>query len=165
MTYSDARYPDDCLDGDISALEAAQLVPVAANLCGGSLTNAPEFVGNLGFLFDDQITSSGWTMQASANLRYESDRRTSTQPSDDGPLLTDPLPFDVQGANARINARIGFTTPDEAFTFEIWGNNLTDFVARNVTFNTPLRGTAGVRSRAAFIEDPRTYGVTVRTRF
>lgn len=165
MTYSDARYPDNCIEGDTTALEAAQLLPVAANLCGASLTNAPEFVGNLGFLFEDEITSSGWTMAASATMRYESSRRTSTQPSEVGPQFTAPLPFDVQGSNARINARIGFTTPDERFTFEIWGNNLTDYIARNVTFNTPLRGTANVRSRAAYLEDPRTYGVTVRTQF
>jgi outer membrane receptor protein involved in Fe transport len=165
VTYSDARYPDNCLDGDISALEAAQLVPVAANLCGGQLTNAPEFVGNAGILFEDEISSSGWTMMASADVRYESDRRTSTQPTEDGPTTPDPLPFDVQGENARINARLGFTNPDGTLTFELWGLNLTDFVARNVTFNTPLRGVAGARGRAAFIEDPRTYGVTVRTKF
>ena len=164
-TYSDARYPSDCVDGDTTALVAAQLLPVATNLCGAQLTNAPEFVANAGFLWSDEITDSGWTMAISGNARYETDRRTSTQPSEVGPAFTDPLPFDVQNQNARINARIGFTTPDEAFTFEIWGNNLTDFQARNVTFNTPLRGTTGVRSRSAFLEDPRTYGVTVRTRF
>lgn len=165
VTYSDARYPDDCIDGDTSALEAAQLVPVAANLCGAQLTNAPEFVGNAGFVFEDTITSSGWVMTASANLRYETDRRTSTQPSEVGAAFTDPLPFDVQDANAKVNARIGFTTPNDAFTFEIWGNNIFDEQTRNVTFNTPLRGTTNVRSRSAFLEDPRTYGVTVRTRF
>ncbi|NQX93852.1 MAG: TonB-dependent receptor [Erythrobacter sp.] len=164
-TYSDARYPSDCVDGDTTALVAAQLLPVATNLCGAQLTNAPEFVFNAGFLYENEITDSGWTMSISGNARYETDRRTSTQPSEVDPALTDPLPFDVQNENARINARIGFTTPNEAFTFEIWGNNLTDYQARNVTFNTPLRGTTGVRSRSAFLEDPRTYGVTLRTRF
>ncbi|MEE4201739.1 TonB-dependent receptor [Erythrobacter sp.] len=165
MTYSDARYPSDCIEGDISALVAAGLVETAANLCGADLTNAPAFVGNLGLIYENEITSSGWVMTASANMRYESDRRTSTQPSEIGAAFTTPLPFDVQNGNARINARLGFTTPDEAFTFEVWGNNLTDYIARNVTFNTPLRGTANVRSRGAYIEDPRTYGVTVRTKF
>ncbi len=164
-TYSDARYPSDCIDGDTTALEAAQLLPVAANLCGASLTNAPEFVANAGFVYEDEIANTGWLMSFSGNARYESDRRTSTQPSEVGPAFTDPLPFDLQEENLRINARIGFTVPSEALTIEFWANNITDEVVRNVTFNTPLRGTTNVRSRAAFIEDPRMYGVTLRTQF
>ena len=164
-TYSDARYPSDCLEGDTAALEAALLVPTAGNLCGSDLTNAPEFVFNAGFVYENEIGNSGWSMAWSGNVRYETDRRTSTQPSEVGAAFTDPLPFDIQEENARINARIGFTDPSEAFTLEFWANNITDYQARNVTFNTPLRGTTNVRSRAAFLEDPRTYGVTVRTQF
>ncbi len=75
------------------------------------------------------------------------------------------LPFDIQDANVKANARLGFTTPSESFTIELWGNNIFNEQTRNVTFNTPLRGVAGSRSRGAFLEDPRTYGVTVRTQF
>lgn len=64
-----------------------------------------------------------------------------------------------------MNARLGFTTPDERFTFEVWGVNLSDEITRGITANTPLRGGAGERSRIAFLEEPRTYGVTVRTKF
>ena len=102
-------------------------------------------------------------MAASFNVRYETDRRTSTQATEVGSDIL--LPFDIQDANVKANARIGFTTPNESFTIEFWGNNIFDEQTRNVTFNTPLRGTAGARSRSAFLEDPRTYGVTVRTEF
>lgn len=49
---------------------------------------------------------------------------------------------------------------------ELWGNNIFDEQTRNVTANTPLRGLDpfGTASRIAFIEAPRTYGVTFRTR-
>ena len=157
MTYSDARYPSDCVAGDPNALAQA------ANLCGNTLTNAPEFVMNAGILYENEITDSGWTTAASFNLRYESSRRTSTQATEVGSDLL--LPFDIQDANFKANARIGFTTPSESFTIEFWGNNIFNELTRNVTFNTPLRGVAGARSRGAFLEEPRTYGVTVRTQF
>jgi outer membrane receptor protein involved in Fe transport len=154
ITYADARYPDNCDEG-IPAPIPAQV----SNLCGAPLTNAPEFVGNFGLVYENEITDSGWKVTASGNLRYETERRTSTQPT---VLGTDtPLPFDIQEANFKVNARLGFSAPNDIFTIEFWGVNIFDEQTRNVTFNTPLRST----SRSAFLEDPRTYGVTVRTQF
>ena len=91
-------------------------------------------------------------------VRSESERRTSTQAVDDtGARLAD----DIQDANSKLNLRAGISTADDRWTFEIWGNNVTDEQTKNVTFNMPLRGTA----RGVFIQDPATYGVTLRTRF
>ena len=54
-------------------------------------------------------------------------------------------------------------TTREALRLQLqaWGVNVTDVVTRGVTFNTVLRGT----SRSAFTQQPRMYGVTVRTKF
>ena len=65
----------------------------------------------------------------------------------------------------KMNARLGLTTPDGKYTFEVWGTNLSNEITRGVTSNTPLRGGAGTRSRVAFVEEPRMYGVTVRAKF
>lgn len=159
VTYTDAAYGDNC---DAQFVAAGGANP-AAGLCGSSLTNAPEVVGIFGMTYDGPINSSDWSMLANVNVRYETDRRTSTNPTDGIGLI----PFDVQDANFKVNARLGFTTPDERFTFELWGRNLTNEITRSVTFNTPLVGStgAGTESRSAFLENPRTYGVTVRGKF
>ncbi|MEP2736639.1 MAG: TonB-dependent receptor [Erythrobacter sp.] len=166
LTYTDARYPENC-DGGIPNANVT-------TLCGNSLTNAPKIVGIVGANYDKDFGNylRGFL---SAQVRTESDRRTSTQarsvPSaaaiaaagsiqaavDAAPLV----PFDVQDGNTKINLRAGIGAQDESWTLEVWGVNVTDVVTRGVTFNTVLRGS----SRSAFVQQPATYGVTVRTKF
>ena len=154
-TYADARYPRNCA--------AATAPAVVRNLCGNQLTNAPKFSAVWGITFDDEISDSGWKMLANVNANYSSSRRTSTSAVElDGVTL---LPLDVQENYFKLNARLGFTTPDDRFTFEIWGTNLTDEITRGITANTPLRGGAGTRSRIGFVEEPRMYGITVRAKY
>ncbi len=153
-TYSDARYPDDCDEQDPTSPD---FIPQAANLCGAQLTNAPENVVVGGATYEFTYNNLDWF--ANANARWEDDRRTSTQPT---VLGTDtPLPGDIQESNTKVNLRIGVGAPDDRWTFEIWGRNVTDEITKNVTFSVPLRGDA----RAQFTQDPATYGVTLRTRF
>lgn len=166
VTYTDARYPENC-DGGIPNANVT-------SLCGNSLTNAPSYVGIAGVNYDKDI-GNDFRGFFSAQVRTESDRRTSTQartvPSaaaitaaggiqaavDLAPLV----PFDVQDGNTKINLRAGFGSQDERWTVEFWGVNVTDVVTRGVTFNTVLRG----GSRSAFLQEPATYGVTVRSKF
>ncbi|MEL6528983.1 MAG: TonB-dependent receptor [Pseudomonadota bacterium] len=150
LTYTNARYPGNCAGTQTSIN--------VTSLCGNSLTNAPELVAIMGFNYDRDLSDSlrGFL---SGQVRTESDRRTSTQ----AVLLATqtPLPFDVQDGNTKINLRAGIGAIDELWTLEVWGNNITDVVTRGVTFNTVLRGS----SRSAFIQEPATYGVTLRTKF
>ena len=76
-----------------------------------------------------------------------------------------PFPFDYQDAFIKMNARLGVRLPGDRFSIEGWVNNISDEVTRGITANTPLRGPAGARSRIGFIDEPRTYGVTVRAEF
>ncbi len=153
LTVVDAKYDDEC---DFGGTLAA-----ATGLCGARLTNAPVFTGLWGLTYDGPINDSGWGFLANMNVRFETERRTATNPLD-GPL---PVPNDIQESNVKVNARLGLTTPDERFTFEIWSTNLGDTRTRSITANTPLRGLTGFRSRIAFPEDPRFYGATIRARF
>ena len=150
LTYTDARYPGDCDAGSTSIN--------VSSLCGNSLTNAPDIVAIMGFNYERDLGDSlRWFLSGQARL--ESDRRTSTQAV---VLATQaPLPFDIQDSNTKINLRAGLGSIDDTWTIEVWGNNITDEVTRGVTFNTVLRGS----SRSAFIQEPATYGVTVRTQF
>lgn len=171
VTYTDAKYGENC---DASFIEAGLPNP-ALELCGTSLTNAPKLVTVFGTTYQGPISSGiDWTLLANLNVRYETSRRTSTKGlASLGGVITGPVAFDVQDANVKVNARIGFTSPDEAITIEFWGRNIFNEITRGITFNTPLAGSSNgtapgvppVVGRSAFIDDPRTYGVTVRTKF
>ena len=82
-----------------------------------------------------------------------------------GGVITGPVAFDVQDANIKVNARVGVSLPGDRISVELWGRNLTNEITRGITFNTPLTGSGIATSRSAFIEDPRTYGITVRGEF
>ena len=166
LTYADAEYGKDCDKG----LAASPAISSIRRLCGQPLTNAPKFTGVAGVTYDGPLNDNGWGLLASFNANYSSKRRTSTIPFD---LLTVngvpntfvPIPFDYQEAYIKMNARLGVTLPGDRFSIEGWVNNLSDEQTRGITANTPLRGPAGARSRVAFIEEPRTYGITVRAKF
>lgn len=159
VAYTDARYPGNCDEG-----VPAAVLPTVVTLCGQQLTNAPKWAGVTGVTYDGPLNSSGWGMIANVNVNYSGRRRTSTTPTETAAPFA-PLPLDWQEDYFKINARLGFTTPDDRFTFEVWGTNLSNEITRGITANTPLRGPAGARSRIAFPEEPRTYGATVRARF
>lgn len=164
-TYTDARYPKNC-------------APATANiavrsLCGHSLTNAPKHVVIAGFNYDRDV-GNDLSFGLNGSIRMESDRRTSTQALIIAGNTVSPIknPFDIQDGNAKINLRAGIGSQNGLWRIEVWGNNITNIDTRNVTFNVPLRGGtflpgSGGRgiSRGAFLQDPRTYGVTVRTKF
>jgi len=156
-TYANSRYPKDCNVG----VAAAALASVN-RLCGGTLTNAPKFAGVVGLTYEGQVSDSGWGLLVNGNINYSDRRRTSTIPLDTNNL---PVPLDYQDAYFKMNARIGLTTPNEQFTFELWGTNLNNEITRGITSSTPMRGAAGNRSRIGFVEEPRMYGMTVRAKF
>lgn len=160
-TYADAKYPSDC------AVDApADVAASVSLLCGQQLTNSPKFSGIFGITYDGPLNSSGWGLVTNFNINYSDRRRTSTQHLERtaaGAIVE--LPFDYQDAFFKMNARLGLTTPDGRYTFEVWGTNLSNEITRGVTANTPLRGGAGTRSRIAFVEEPRMYGITVRAKF
>ncbi len=167
-TYTDARYPKNCGAGSTST--------VVLSLCGNQLTNAPKHVVIAGFDYEHDLGNT-LSFALNGSIRLESDRRTSTQAVlVNGPtVLTTKNPFDIQDGNAKINLRAGIGSQDGRWRVEVFGNNITDETTRNVTFNVPLRGGAfipgalgtngGGIARGAFLQEPRTYGVTVRTKF
>lgn len=193
VTYADAKYPDDCTPFDPNDPDFARN---PLTLCGSDLTNAPEWVAILGATYEKPILNGGVNFFATGSVRYETERRTSTQPVEavtelqiDNPdgldglgvglvgpadtveevlalVAAQPeLPGDIQDANTKVNLRIGFEAPDKAWAIEFWGQNIFDERTKNVTFNIPLRGGYGDRARGQFVQDPATYGVTLRTRF
>ena len=156
-TYANARYPSNCADG-----VAVAALPSTLRLCGQDLTNAPKFAGVVGMTYDGPLNDSGWSLLVNGNVNYSDSRTTRTIDTDTNGL---PVPMARQENYFKINARIGLTTPDDRYTFEIWGTNLNNEITRGITANTPLRGGAGTRSLIGFVEEPRMYGMTVRAKF
>ena len=150
LTLLDASYPDDCAGTDTRLN--------VTSLCGNTLTNAPKTVGIIGATYNGEL-GGDYTFFLNGSLRYESDRRTSTQAV---VLATQaPNPFDIQEANTKINLRAGIGNDAGGWGLEAWATNITNEITRGVTFNTTLRS----GSRSAFIQDPRFYGVTARKTF
>jgi len=70
-------------------------------------------------------------------------------------------PRKLQGAYGLVNARLGIGAPDGKWTVEFWGNNLADKLFYQVAFDAPFQ----YEQIDAFLGDPRTFGLTVRTKF
>ena len=176
FTYTDAKYPKNCA-GNLPLTTAFTSVRL---LCGSSLTNSSKYAVVAGFDYNRDIGST-LNVSLNASMRLESDRRTSTQrvvAFGPGAGQPNPLsiaggtflnPFDVQDGNAKINVRLGIGQQNDSWRIEFWGTNITNELTRSTTFNVPLRGISGAGpaglARAANFAEPRTYGVTVRTKF
>jgi len=152
VNYTDAQFGDDC-----AANATAATVAIVQQLCGFSLGNAPKWTGVFGTTYDGPL-SGDVDLIANVNIRYESDRRTG---------VGTPVLLGTQDAHFKANARLGFTLDNGRYGIELWGNNLTNEITRSVTFNTGFVGlaAAGTQAVSAFIEEPRTYGATVRAKF
>lgn len=150
LTLLKAEYPDDCA--------GTQTVLNVTSLCGNTLTNAPKTVGIAGATYESDLNDR-LKFTLNGQVRYESDRRTSTQAV---VLATQALnPFDIQESTFKINLRAGIGGQDDDWALEAWATNITNEITRGVTFNTVLRS----GSRSAFIQEPRMYGVTARRQF
>jgi iron complex outermembrane recepter protein len=157
LTYVKAEYPQNC------AGKSTEINVV--NLCGESLTNAPEFTVITGATYTNDL-GSDFKYFLNAQVKLESDSRTSTQATElpaTAALVgtTAPLGFDIQDSNVKVNLRAGVSTANDSIGIELWAQNLFDEPTRGVTFNTTLRS----GSRSTFILEPRTFGVTVRAKF
>ncbi|MEM7667297.1 MAG: TonB-dependent receptor [Pseudomonadota bacterium] len=139
--YTDARFPSDCADPGAA--------PAVFAVCGTQLRNAPKHVGLLGFTYENLFPGSDWEYFFNAQGRYESER------------VTDSEGLIFQGENVRINLRAGVGPSNGVFRIEAWVNNLTDQNTISQSFATTLR----TGSFSAQLQPPRTYGLTVRTRF
>ena len=166
LTYIDARYPGNC-DGGVTQLNVTLL-------CGNELTNAAPITAIAGVTYQKDL-GNYLNFFVNGQVRMESDQRTSTQakliPSAAQITAAGGIrqavdaaglnPFDIQDGTAKINLRAGFGAQDDSWAIEFFGTNITNQITRGVTFSTTLRS----GSRSTFIQEPRSYGVTLRTKF
>ena len=75
-----------------------------------------------------------------------------------------------------VNARLGLNGNDRKWQVEAWAQNLFNAQYQQVAFNAPLQGSGSIAQTAAngtpattlfgsFLAEPRTFGLTLRTKF
>jgi iron complex outermembrane recepter protein len=114
------------------------------------LSFAPLWSGVVAATYTIPISSS-LEFRASVNEKYSSSYNTGS----------DLDPRKLQGAYGLLNARLGLGAPDGKWTVEVWGANLADKGYYQVAFDAPFQ----FNQIDAFLADPRTFGITVRTKF
>jgi outer membrane receptor protein involved in Fe transport len=91
---------------------------------------------------------------------------------------SDLFPPKMQKAFTVVNGRVGVGSADDRWTVELWGQNLLNEKYTQVAFNGFLQGSSGLGATQAtyvpandtitydaFLGAPRTYGVTLRSKF
>jgi outer membrane receptor protein involved in Fe transport len=137
FTYADTKYANNLVGNRFGA----PLDPALRKLPGDNLSNAPEVVITGSLAYTPDIGSSGLS-----GLFY-----VDTRVTDDFNTGSDLFPQKEEDGFVIVNARVGIRGPDERWALEVWGQNL---------FNTNYW-----QIFSAFLAEPRTYGVTVRTKF
>ncbi|WP_297514758.1 TonB-dependent receptor [uncultured Caulobacter sp.] len=159
FTYADTKYGKQPIPNDPG--NALALLP------GSNLSLAPKYSGSASLTYETPI---GGDLKARFNIggKYSSSYNTGS----------DLFPPKVQKAYTVVNGRVGLGSADERWTVELWAQNLLNEKYYQVAFNGPLQGSSGLSATQktynpaldtitydAFLGAPRTYGVTLRSKF
>ena len=162
FTLADTKYQNDLVGF------AGRPLPTAlALLPGERLSNAPLYVVTASLAWTPPIGDSGLSALFYVDMRYQSEIRTGS----------DLFPEKTQEGFAVVNGRIGLNGPERRWSIEAWAQKLLNEQFTQLGFNSPLQGgsSLGLVQRgnatfsntlfSSFLGEPRTYGITVRTRF
>lgn len=166
LTYARTKFADSLVG---SSDGTVPLDPALFLLEGQDNSNAPRWVAT---------TSVAWTPELGGGLSglvYVDNRITG-----DYNTGSDLYPEKAQDGYIVTNARIGLRGPGQRWAVELWAQNLFDSDYSQVAFNSPLQSSSPNNQSAAqlgrfgsmsnqlfsaYLSEPRTYGITLRTRF
>ena len=161
-TFTDAKYRRNLVGSE----SGAALDPALFLLPGAQISNAPRNVITTSVSWTPDIGSSGMSALFYVDQRTSSDYNTGSD-----------LFFEKrQDGFTLVNARVGLRGRDDLWAVELWAQNLLDTDYTQVAFNAPFQGAnslsqvqafggTGNQLFSAFLAEPRTYGVTLRSRF
>ncbi len=165
FTLSDAKFAKN-LVGTADASGNNSLDPSLSLIPGGRVSNSSKYV----------VTGSGsWTPPIGdlRGLLYADFRYSSAINSG-----SDNFPEKIQPGVMVVNARIGIGAANDRWRIEGWVQNAFNVNYYQVAFNAPVQGNPANGSSAqiapgqtaqnlyaAFLAEPRTFGLTVRTKF
>jgi len=155
VTYLDATFDDyvttdpfDTVFQQLGLIDAG--VDLSQQLSGNRMVQSPEWAGNLGVTLDIELPGNGWFLSSTLAASYK-DQVYFSQFNHDA--LS-------QDAVTTVNANILLSSPDEHWTVNLWGKNLTD---EEIYMGTFILNSS--RTNAGFMAPPRTYGLTVGYNF
>lgn len=162
FTYTDTFYRKDLTGFGGRSFPAALF-----QLPGRKLSNAPQYIVTAGAGWTPSIGSSGMSGLVYADFRYQSEVNTGSDLDEEK----------ITQGFLLLNARLGLYAHDKKWGIEFWAQNLlnTDYV--QVVADAPLQGSGTIRAvrqglsasanqlYIAFPTEPRTYGVTLKTKF
>lgn len=118
---------------------------------GNRLANAPELAASAVVRYDLPTQNLGFAAYALLDGSYRS--RTYYSLNNRGQSSMD--------SYALLNARVGFTSPDERWELALWGRNLTDKLYVTSAYDTY----GGAFPSLDSLGDPRAYGLSVTYRY
>jgi outer membrane receptor protein involved in Fe transport len=161
FTLADTKYR-----ANLTGANGAPLGSPFFQLPGRRLSNSALYTITGAFGWTPPIGGSGLSGLVYADFRYQSELNTGSD-----------LDFEKRQEGVMlVNARVGLQGAEGAWALELWAQNLFDVDYKQVAIDAPIQGSGstrgtrafGTRSNAlfaSFLSEPRTYGVTVRTRF
>ncbi len=163
VTYANTLYRNDLVGNAAGGPLAAAL----RLLPGKRLSNAPQVVVTTSVAWTPKIGNSGMSALFYVDGRMSSDYNTGS----------DLFPQKGQDSFALFNARVGLRGAEDRWALEFWAQNVFNVDYAQVAFNTPFQaGTTsapfvypaypgGRQLFSQFLAEPRTFGVTARTKF
>ena len=163
LTYADTKYRSNL----VGTSDGTPLNQALRMLPGQNMSNAPELVTTASMTWTPPIGSSGMTGLVYVDTRMTSDFNTGS----------DLFPQKGQDGYTIVNARLGLRGDQDRWAVEFWAQNLFNKHYAQVAFNSPFQEggvspaftdpnyPGGRQLFSMFLGEPRTYGVTVRTRF
>ena len=161
FTLADTKYRKNLVGADGRPLNAAFF-----QLPGSRLSNAALYTITGSATWTPEIGSTGLSGLVYVDYRFQSGINTGSD-------------LDLEKAQESVmvvNARLGLAGPEGRWGIELWGQNIFNVNYKQVAFDSPgqgsgttaqtaVFGTPSTQMFSAFLAEPRTYGVTVRTKF
>lgn len=163
VTYADTKYRHNLVGAD-----GTPLTPALFQLPGARISNSNKWTLTGAAAWTPPIGGGGLSGLAYVDARYMSGFNTGSD-------------LDIekfQGSFTVVNARLGLRGPNNAWSIELWSQNLFDEKFEQVAFDAPLQGTCTTNGAingfcspvpnvstalyGTFIGEPRTFGITFR---
>ncbi len=161
MTIADTKYAKN-----LTGTAGSSLGTALFQLPGRALSNSSKYVVTGSFAWTPTI-SEKFSSLVYVDFRYQSALNTGSD-----------LDFEkIQQGFAVVNARLGLYGPDRKWGLEFWAQNLLNETYQQIAADAPAQGGGTIRGVAGGIQassnqlyitfpaEPRTYGVTLRTKF
>jgi outer membrane receptor protein involved in Fe transport len=150
VTYLDAEYEKFTQGACYFGRTPTNAVARTCDLSGQTLPNAPQWRTNLGVQYERALLSGTGFLRA--DWAYSAEQNVDT--------ALDPRA--VQEAVSLLSARLGWR--NDRFSVTLWGENLTDETVKTTAGPQTIFG--GIDGGLQiWLNDPRTYGVSVDMRF